>query len=255
MASPDHASRALRRDAAVAARQLVSGSSEPLPNGDGNGNVNDDGNSDSEDDGAEDDVAVIYSAGDDAPVNEGSSRASGRDPAHDSDPSTRRGPLGERPAGEYSGVDAGGAGRSVAVGGLGSADAVEGGAGAGVRGNTVFWSGAARSPGVLVTPGLQAVTDGLDDFQRPKRSSLGSGSLATVVCDSPSEVRDAVQWVCFLGQLVLLKFEFNGKALLVRSIFNGPQACGRRNRCCGRMLLPCVVLCRVLCLVRFARIL
>lgn len=66
------------------------------------------------------------------------------------------------------------------------------------RGQRGFWSGSARSPGLLIPPGLQQQTEAFNASMRgsvgneimlQRRSSLGSGSLASVVSNSPSEVR------------------------------------------------------------------
>lgn len=68
--------------------------------------------------------------------------------------------------------------------------ALRGGEGGG-GGRRAFWSGSARSPGVLVSAGLQLSGDGGDEARASgprRRSSLGSGSLASVISDSPSEV-------------------------------------------------------------------
>lgn len=67
------------------------------------------------------------------------------------------------------------------------------GGGGGGGGAGAFWSGSARSPGVLVSPGLRLSTDGIGEGGQPsvhehRKSSLGSASLASVICDSPSEV-------------------------------------------------------------------
>lgn len=62
--------------------------------------------------------------------------------------------------------------------------------GGGGGGQTVpFWSSAARSPGVLLSPGLQEGAGGIDGAAAWRgRSSLGAGSLASVISNSPSEV-------------------------------------------------------------------
>lgn len=62
-------------------------------------------------------------------------------------------------------------------------------AGFGTGAGPVLWSGAARSPGVLLSPGLQEGAGGIDGVAASRRrSSLGSGSLASVVTNSDSEV-------------------------------------------------------------------
>ncbi|CAM9707718.1 unnamed protein product [Pylaiella littoralis] len=62
----------------------------------------------------------------------------------------------------------------------------------GVGGGGAFWSGSAGNPSVLVSPGLRLSTDGAGEGWQPsarghRRSSLGSASLASVICGSPSE--------------------------------------------------------------------
>lgn len=75
---------------------------------------------------------------------------------------------------------------SLSLTGLaGSASHDEGGGGTRVA----LWSGAARSPGVLLSPGLQEGAGGIDGpVASRRRSSLGAGSLASVVKNSNSEV-------------------------------------------------------------------
>ena len=68
-----------------------------------------------------------------------------------------------------------------------------GGGGGGADPGGVFWPSTLRSSGVLVPPRLRLSTDGGGEGGRPslgghRRSSLGSASLASVICDSPSEV-------------------------------------------------------------------
>lgn len=69
----------------------------------------------------------------------------------------------------------------------------------GDAGGGVFWSGPAMGAGVLVSPGMQLTVEGGEEGQqgiglggartrRRSRSSIGSVSLASVLCDSPSEV-------------------------------------------------------------------
>ena len=82
-------------------------------------------------------------------------------------------------------------GKSTGLSGAGSP--TRGGGGGGGAGG-VFWPGAGGSPGLL-----RVAIDGEDDngrcsgsrVVRNSKSSLGSGTLASVICESPSEVRSS----------------------------------------------------------------